>query len=38
MHRSPSLSLTNRVVDLDGIKYRVIAQLDSGSYADVYKV
>jgi hypothetical protein len=38
MLRSPSLSLSNRIVELDGTKYRVIEQIDSGSYADVYKV
>ena len=38
MIRSPSLSLSNRVVDVDGVKYRVIAQIDDGAYSDVYKV
>ena len=37
MHR-PSLSLANRVLDLDGTQYRVIELIDDGSYSDVYKV
>ena len=36
--RSPSLSLKNKVVDLEGVKYLVIDQIDDGSYSDVYKV
>ena len=38
MIRQPSLSLSNRIVELDGTKYRVIEQIGTGSYADVYKV
>ena len=38
MIRSPSISLSNRVVDVDGVKYRVIELIDDGSYSDVYKV
>ena len=38
MIRQPSLSLANRIVDVGGVKYRVVEQIDSGSYADVYKV
>ena len=38
MIRQPSISLANRIVDVGGVKYRVLEQLDHGSYADVYKV
>ena len=36
--RSPSLSLKNKVVDLEGARYLVIDQIDDGAYSDVYKV
>ena len=38
MFRQPSLSLSNRVVDLEGVQYRVVEQVGDGSYSDVYKV
>ena len=38
MIRSPSLALANRIVDMDGVKYRVFEQIDDGSFSDVYKV
>ena len=36
--RKPSLSLKNKVVELEGVKYLVIDHIDEGSYSDVYKV
>lgn len=36
--RTSSLSLKNKVVDLEGARYHVIDQIDDGSYSDVYKV
>ena len=38
MIRNPSISLANRIIDMEGVKYRVVEQIDEGSYADVYKV
>ena len=38
MIRSPSLSLSNRIVDVDGVRYRVVELIDEGSFASVYKV
>ena len=38
IRRNPSISLANRIIDMEGIKYRVVEQIDEGSYADVYKV
>ena len=38
MIRKPSLSLANRIIDMDGTKYRVVEQIDDGSFCDVYKV
>ena len=36
--RKPSLSLKDKIVELEGVKYVVIDQIDDGSYSDVYKV
>ena len=38
MYRKPTMSLANRIIDLDGVQYSVIEQIDDGNYADVYKV
>ena len=38
MYRKPTMSLANRIINLDGVQYSVIEQIDDGNYADVYKV
>ena len=37
-NRAASLSLKNKILEFEGVKYLVIDYIDDGSYSDVYKV